>query len=226
MSRWPVLPNCDILYKNAYNNAYIKNSINSRFQISSVLCYQTSGSPKGIKCFMHSQTVPHRKQQTSGRPLIPLVMGAHSFPLAVCIHVFIKRRQGVKSFERWKQNVGRSLGIYIICQTTYLWHHFWQGIFQFFQKLIRVVAFLWMKRWTTLSQYWMCNSNMRRNCFVQLTTSLRRNGDHQSTAVLHRSSGRSESRRRRGARGNGLVPDIEICVSNSNITITIFIFGR
>lgn len=165
---------------------------------------------------MHFQTVPHKEQLTSGRPIILHVMEAHSFPPAVCIHVFIKRRQGVTSFERWTQNVGRLFGIYIICQTTYLWHHFWQGIFQFFQKLIRVVAFLWMKRWTTLSQYWMCNSTMRRNCFVQLTTSLRKNDDHQSTAALRRSSGRSESGRRRGARGNGLVPDIEIRVSNSN----------
>lgn len=104
-----------------------------------------------------------------------------------------------------------------LVRLTYLWHHFWQGIFQLFQKVIRVVAFLQMKWWTAMSQGWMCNNTMCRNCSVQLTTSLHKNDDRQSAAALHRSLGRSDSRRRRGARGNGLVPDKKICVSNTNL---------
>lgn len=48
---------------------------------------------------------------------------------------------------------------------------------------------------------------------MQLTTSLHRNVGHQSEAALHKNSGRSDSGRREGARGNGLVPDKEIRVT-------------
>lgn len=84
-------------------------------------------------------------------------------------------------------------------------------MFQFFQKMIRVVAFLLMEKWCAISQ---CRTWIKTACkngsFVQLTTSLHRNDGHQSRAALHRSSGRSDSKRRRGARGSGLVPDMNI----------------
>lgn len=54
-----------------------------------------------------------------------------------------------------------------------------------------------------------CHKMRYTNCYMQLTTSLHKNGGHQSAAVLHRSSGRSDSRRREGARGNVLVPAIQ-----------------
>lgn len=60
------------------------------------------------------------------------------------------------------------------------------------------------------------NTNYSK-CSAQLTTSLHKNGDHQSAAVLHRSSGMNESKRRRGATGSGSVPDKKVCVSNANM---------
>lgn len=93
-------------------------------------------------------TVPHKEQQTSGRPITLRVTESHYFPPAGCIRVFVwvtqtwntkQNRNIVFVFSAMELKFQINLTTVIL---QHLWHHFWQGMLQFFQKEIKVVAFL------------------------------------------------------------------------------------
>lgn len=139
-------------------------------------------------------------------------MEAHSFPPAVCTHVFIWVTGSKDIWEMRAKGMGNHL-VFMSCRRIKIpVAPLLKGNIPIVPESDQSCSVPINERWTTVSQSRMSENKICRNYFGQLTTSLHKNVDHQSVAVLHRNSGRSDSRRRRGARGNGLVPDKKIYV--------------
>lgn len=158
--------------------------------------------------------IPHKQLQTPGRPVTLLVMKVHSLPPAVCKHVFIEMRtSGAEASQRREEQVHH---------LEFMWSE-WRPnkipLTPFLERNVPVppesdqsCSIPVSERRTTVNQ-WFCLHNITTygKWFVRLTTNLRKNVDHRIVRVLRRSSRRSDSRRRRAARGNVLEPDKIMC---------------